>query len=95
MHAYGAGARVRDREAMADSDEEHERSKSRDKFRRERNDYGEKPRNRGDYRERRAWREDHEVNLDGISTTINRVHCMFSLFSFLCIEIDLVLVHVR
>lgn len=47
--------------AMADSDEEHERSRSRDKFRRERNDYGDKPRNRGDYRERRTWRDDHEV----------------------------------
>lgn len=46
---------------MAESDEEHERTRNRDKFRKERSDYGEKSRNRGDYRERRTWREDHEV----------------------------------
>ena len=48
-------------EKMADSDEEHERSRSRDKFRKERSDYGDKSRSRGDYRDRRTWREDHEV----------------------------------
>ena len=50
---------------MGDSDEEHERNRSRDKFRRERHDYGDKPRNRGQYRDRRTWRDDHDnmVNL--------------------------------
>lgn len=43
---------------MADSDEEHDRSRSRDKFRRERSDYGDKPRSRAD---RRTWRDDHET----------------------------------
>ena len=81
---------------MADSDEEHERSRSRDKFRRERNDYGEKPRNRGDYRERRAWREDHEVNVnDMISTTVNNAHCVLKSFWLSLIEIELFLVHVK
>ena len=47
---------------MAESDEEHERSRNRDKFRRERSDYGDqKPRSRTDYRDRRAWRDDQEV----------------------------------
>ena len=46
---------------MAESDEEHERSRNRDKFRRERSDYGEKPRSRTDYRDRRTWRDDHEA----------------------------------
>ncbi len=48
---------------MADSDEEREEGRNRDKFRRERNDYGgsgEKTRSRSDYREKRTWREDHE-----------------------------------
>ena len=50
---------------MGDSDEEHDRSKNRDKFRRERNDYGDKPRSRTDYRDRRTWRDEHDntVNL--------------------------------
>lgn len=52
---------------MADSDEEHERNRNRDKFRRERNDYGDKPRNRGDYRDRRTWRDDHEVRFRQMS----------------------------
>ena len=54
---------------MADSDEEHERSRSRDKFRRERSDNGDKPRSRGDYRDRRSWRDDHEVMLAPCSST--------------------------
>ena len=43
---------------MADSDDEHDRSRSRDKFRRERSDYGDKSRSRGGYREKRTWRDD-------------------------------------
>ena len=45
---------------MADSDKEHERGRSRDKFRRERSDYGGGDRNRGesDVRKRRTWRDD-------------------------------------
>ncbi|KAL5493110.1 hypothetical protein EMCRGX_G014236 [Ephydatia muelleri] len=43
---------------MADSDEDSERSRSRDKFRRERSDYGDKAR-RNDHRERKgAWRDE-------------------------------------
>ena len=46
---------------MADSDEEHERGRSRDKFRRERYDYGgDKSKGRSDYREKRAWRDDSD-----------------------------------
>ena len=47
---------------MADSDEEHERGR-RDKFRRERSDYGEKgSRSRSDHRERRSslYRDEHD-----------------------------------
>lgn len=46
---------------MADSDEENEKGKSRDKFRRERSDYGEKSRSRSDHRERRSsYRDEHD-----------------------------------
>lgn len=67
---------------MADSDEEHDRNRGRDKFRKERSDYGDKSRSRGDYRDRRTWRENREVlcftyrmiaraAIEGISTVVS------------------------
>ena len=44
---------------MADSDDEHDKGRGRDKFRRERSDYGEKSRSRGD---KRGWRDDYEFS---------------------------------